>query len=129
MTNFTFNGPINGNNHHFGDRYYNSTEEFLRDINDLDVSDVEKELVNIIFENTSSIEERQQILNSLKAIKSGDEISGSEEDTFIEYLKSLVDRLKKNGKSLGVSIVKEAITKVILSDRSLDLIHNIIKSE
>lgn len=74
MSKFIFNASINSTNIHMGDNYFYKTPgEFYNSTPDIEYSDTDRQLVELIYENTESDAERLQILDSLKSIKeSGD---------------------------------------------------------
>ena len=83
-TKYNFKGAkISTKNLHIGDVYnYSSSQDFINKHKDLKFSNTEIELVEIIFANTSSEQERQSILESLKSIKSG---KGTDEEKQKSY--------------------------------------------
>ena len=105
MSNYNFNAPINGSNHHFGDiNNYATSQEFFAKNKKYDYSETERELVKIIFENTSSEEEKQQILNSLQSIKEEPQ-SLLKEKSHLEIITNYLEKLKKFGFSLAEKVI------------------------
>jgi hypothetical protein len=82
MGTINFNGPvkITGANAHVGDNYFGtSPAAFYQATSNIQYSDTEKQLVDLIYENTKTDAERTEILNSLKNVKETGETKGHEE--------------------------------------------------
>jgi hypothetical protein len=110
MTNFNFNGPVNitGNHAHVGDNhYYESPEAFYKGTPNVQYTKTEKELVELIYANKSSEEEREQILNSLRTIKENEGSEGHEESN-----KQNAERIKHFLESLAAATGAKLIVEL-----------------
>lgn len=113
MSKFNLKGAnINATNLHIGDVYnYSSSSDFISKNANLEFTKTEKELVKIIFENTSSEEERQQILDSLKATKEEPQ-SKIKRNSHLELINKYYEKVKQIGWS-----VTEKVVAVYLADQ------------
>ncbi|MGZ5551751.1 MAG: hypothetical protein ACXWE7_13290 [Nitrososphaeraceae archaeon] len=102
---FTFNGNVTATNMHNGDNhYYNSPDDFYKGNSQLEFSDIDKQLVELIYDKTSSEEERLQILYSLKSIKDNET---TDLDAKKNYLKSIGDFVTNTGTSLASKLIAD----------------------
>lgn len=104
MSKFTISGNITGDNNHFGDIYYSNFKDFLKDSERI-YSTTELELLEIIFKETSSEEERQQILTSLKGIDK--ECSAGNSEVF---WKKITGFLQTIGKDILAGTIADILT-------------------
>jgi len=111
MSKYNFEGAkISAKNLHIGDVYnYSSSQDFIRKHKDLKLSDTEIELVEIIFTNTSSEQERQSIIESLKSIKSGKGTDEEKQKSILSF-KPLINFLKDSGKKIAVNLITKILT-------------------
>lgn len=65
MSTININGNITGDHNHIGDLYMHSKEEYLQN-SSKEFSQTERELIDIIFQNTDSEEERKELLLNLQ---------------------------------------------------------------
>jgi len=80
MSKITINGNITGTHAHIGDNnFYSAPRDFYKSNPNIKYTELEQELVDIIFENAPTVEERQQILNSLRTIKENEGSEGHDE--------------------------------------------------
>ena len=101
---FVINGSITAKTVHVGDKnYYNSAKEF--NSANPQLTSEELELVKIIFENTNSPEERQQILESLRSISKGEVIEQEKETIFKTGLDKIQQALIKTGSGVAVKFI------------------------
>lgn len=128
MNKYNFTGAnINAENLHIGDNYnYNSPDDFLSKNNDFVLTQTEKELVKIIFDNTESEEERSAILDSLKLIKSEKftELNtiNSSINSFSSFLKKLKGLGNKFAFDLTYKFITDLVTKHNLDDKILSFL-------
>ena len=112
MSNFNIYNSIKGDNH-FGDIYnFSSQDEFYSSTKGKDFSSTEKELLNIIFENTTSEDERKELLNSLKTFK----IEPTNElvkQNHISVLNSYVEKGKKIGNEVLFQVVNTYLAQLL----------------
>lgn len=110
MSKIILNGnTINAGNLQIGDNYYySSPNDFINNNAELQLTETEKELVQVIFDKTESDEERKAILKSLKSIKEG---KGTEEETksAIKSFNPLIKRLNDIGDKVAASIIAHAL--------------------
>lgn len=116
MSKFNLQGAnISANSIHIGDKYvYSSAKDFLDKNNPNSFTTTEKELVKIIFYNTTSEQERQDILESLKSIR-GENLTVKEEEHAFLNFKSLLKTLKAKGMKVAMNLVKTYIMEKINS--------------
>lgn len=116
MSKFNLQGAnISANSIHIGDKYeYSSAKDFLDKNNPNSFTTTEKELVRIIFYNTTSEQERQDILESLKSIR-GENLTVKEEEHAFLNFKSLLKTLKAKGMKVAMNLVKTYIMEKINS--------------
>lgn len=107
MTNIIINGDITGSYNHIGHNY-NNYNSYIVEKKELNFTETEKKLVKIIFDNTSSEEERNQILNSLENIRS--EIPTKEKEKDLNQIKNFIGNL---GKKLTENGLTELITAYV----------------
>lgn len=111
-------GSIDGDNNHIGDKIiYNTPQEFLKKHESISFTKIERELVDEIYANTNSDEERWELLESIKAIKNED-IGEEERQKAIISFRPLLETLKSTGNKLAYNIVVSYFDKI----GSLDLI-------
>ncbi len=128
MNKYNFTGAkINAKNLHIGDNYhYDSSEDFLSKNNDFVLTQTEKELVKIIFDNTESEEERSAILNSLKLIKSEKYTETNTINSSIGSFSSFLKKLKGLGNNFAFDLtykfIADIVTKHNLDDKILSLL-------
>lgn len=110
MSKFNLQGAnISANSIHIGDSYvYSSPSDYLEKNNSPKYSETERELVKIIFENTSSDEERQNILNSLRTIRNEDSNIDDKKRSFLN-LTPLLQTLKTKGSQIALNLVLKYI--------------------
>lgn len=107
MGNNIINGTINANTVHIGDNnYYNNSLDFYKGNPKIEFSDLDKQLVELIYENTADDKERMQILESLKNLKDSNTDSDLKKDHFSK-IKSFL-----NGVAIG-TISKIAADKLL----------------
>jgi methionine synthase II (cobalamin-independent) len=123
MSKYNFkDSHFSAKNIHIGDVYhYSSPSDFVDRENSIKLSKTEKELVAIIFENTANEQERQSILESLKAIKS-DEVSLEEKKKSISKFKPLINFLKQSGNKIALKVTTELFDKYATQYNIIDLI-------
>ncbi len=128
MSKYNFGGAkISAKNLHIGDIYnYHSPQDFLSKNNELKFSDIEKELVEIIFDNTSSEEERQSILESLKSINSN-EGTYEEKRKSIFSFKPLLNLLKNSGLKIALDVTIKYLTEYATNHNLLSIIKELLK--
>lgn len=121
MNKFNLQGAnISANTIHIGDTYvYNSPADFIGKNSSDTLSDTEKELVGIIFENTTSEVERQEILNSLKSIRD-DNCELDEKKRSLLNFTPLLKTLKTKGKKLAIDLVLKVLDKKIDTETLTD---------
>ncbi|QYH37627.1 hypothetical protein GYM62_01965 [Algoriphagus sp. NBT04N3] len=110
MSKYVFNGKITGEEHHFGDNYFGSYQEFIKESKQ-NFSSAEKELIELIFDNFKSEEEKKDLLVSLKNLSDDPKENHSE----VPIWKKFIIRLNDAG-------LREVANKVIdfLRDRIPD---------
>ena len=115
MSKFNFQGAnISAKKIHFGDNYnYLTPHDFLTK-NLKSYTETEQELVEIIYANTSSEEERRQILESLKAIRD-ESRSDSEKKRSILNFKPLISILRTKGIQVAIDLFKKYLEEKISS--------------
>jgi len=91
MSKYKFEGDIIGNNHHFGDIHISNSDDFINNSTEK-YTDTEKDLINIIFENTSTEEERKILLTNLKKVNNEQETTSKIKRLFISFAKKLSDK-------------------------------------
>ena len=80
MSKITINGNVTGSHAQVGDiNNYATPLEFYNTAENINYTNTEKQLVELIYENTSSEEEREKILNSLRTLKENEGSVGHEE--------------------------------------------------
>lgn len=116
MSKFNLQGAnISANSIHIGDKYvYPSANDFLDKNNPNSFTTTEKELVKIIFDNTTSEQERQDILESLKSIRDENLTVKEEEQAFLNF-KPLLKTLKAKGMKVAMNLMKTYIMEKINS--------------
>ena len=116
MSKFNLQGAnISANSVHIGDKYvYSSANDFLDKNNPNSFTTTEKELVKIIFENTTSEQERQEILESLKSIRDENLTVKEKEQAFLNF-KPLLKTIKAKGLKVAMNLFKTYIMEKINS--------------
>jgi hypothetical protein len=117
---------INARKLHIGDEYYYSTPKiFLDNQSELELTETETELVKIIFENTSSEAERQNILRSLKSIKSEEDNDNVKEKSFFSF-KPLLQSLRKSGNRVAEQLLTKFIKTQLESNNLPNLVDQLL---
>lgn len=111
MSKYVFNGKVTGDDHHFGDNYFGSYQDFIKG-SEQNYSSAEKELIELIFDNFQSEEEKKNLLVSLKNLSEEPEANISETPVWKKFLNRLTD--------FGLSEVAEKVVD-ILKDRLPDI--------
>ena len=123
MSKYNFQGTnISANSIHIGDSYvYHSPSEFFEKNNLNSFSETEKKLVDIIFENTSSEEERQSILKSLETIREENSKIEEKKYSFLNF-KPLIKTLKTTGERVALGLLT-----IFLKEKADSLDPNFLK--
>ena len=100
MSTININGNITGNFHHFGDNNFSNPESFIGN-SGRQWTATERELVDIIFENTSSEQERKDLLISLKESDTKKKII-SKPSIWKMFLKDLREKAITESAKVGV---------------------------
>ncbi|MCP9754537.1 hypothetical protein EGI26_05080 [Lacihabitans sp. CCS-44] len=115
MSNFNFYGSVKGN-HHFGDTYnFSSPNEFYSLNKENDFTATERELVKVIFENTTNEDERQELLTSLKKFKD-EPTTPSAKDNHTSVLSGYIEKGKKLSNEVLFQVVVTYLAELIGSD-------------
>jgi len=107
-------GNITGNNHHFGDNFvYGNYTQYIQTTEADNLTETEKELVKIIFENTQDEAERRKILDSLIAIKKDSiTVESEQKDTLSRWAK-LLSYTKKLSNEVAVKSISTFIAEIV----------------
>jgi len=108
MSQFNFKGNITGNNNHFGDIYSLNSKDFTKN-SERKFNKTELDLLDIIFKETSSEEERIQIIESLREIDN----KCVKNDNKSFWVK-IISFLPTIGKDILVGIITESLTPLLL---------------
>lgn len=113
MSKFIFNGEIKGYGHHFGDNYFGSSNEFVEGSN-RKFSSAEKELIELIFENFQSEEDKKNLLVSLKSLSEIPERNISEVPVWRKFINHLTDHGFKEVAERVIGFAKDRIPHLII---------------
>lgn len=107
MSKIRINGNIIGNHNHIGDNYYLYSKSFLSD-SERKFTETEIELLDLIFKEAPTEEERKQILESLKEID-------KQCDNNSSFWTKVTGYLKTTGKEVLVGIITSTLTNLLLN--------------
>jgi hypothetical protein len=108
MSKITINGNVTGTHAHIGDNnFYSAPIDFYKSNLNIKYTELEQELVDIIFEKAPTVEERQQILNSLRTIKENEGSEGHEESN-----KQNMGRIRHFLSALGTDAAAKILVEV-----------------
>lgn len=111
MSDFVFNGRIIGDGHQFGDNYFNDPQHFIKDAN-RKFSDTEKELIELIFDNFQSEQEKRELLESLIKLSDDPEKNISEAPVWKRFIKQLTELGLKEAASTVIDYAKSLIPEI-----------------
>ncbi|QDH77945.1 hypothetical protein FKX85_02380 [Echinicola soli] len=112
MSKIVFNGSISGVGHHFGDNFYLNPESFIQN-SDKIYSKTEQELIEIIFKNFQSEDQKRELLNSLIGLSNTPEENTTQAPIWRQFINQLVDLGSKEAASIVIDFTKGLIPNVI----------------
>lgn len=114
MSKIFIKGNITGERAHIGDVIYNNYETYIEEKK---LTTTEKELVKIIFDNTQSCEEREEILESLKQIKKERLSKDMIENASEQFAKKNFLDFKKVSYDIAVGLLNNILAAFIISPK------------
>jgi len=108
MSKYVFKGKIIGDDHHLGDNYFDSSLKFVNETK-RKFSSAEKELIELIFDNFQSEEEKKNLLVSLKNLSEDPKENLSEAPVWKKFITHLTDLGLKEVAERVVDYVKDRI--------------------
>jgi len=108
MSKYVFKGEIKGDGHHFGNNYFESSKEFIKSSSHK-YSSSEKDLIELIFDNFQTEDEKRNLLNSLKNLSENPEENLSEIPVWKKFINQLTDFGLKEVAERVIDIVKHRI--------------------
>lgn len=127
MSKFNLSGAvINSTNLHIGDNYYYSPQDFVNKNTHLSLTKEEADLVNIIFNNTTSNEERYSLLESLKSLKSKETSKEGNKVSMLSF-QSLLKQLIKIGDNVAGSVIANYLMKIAKRKDLVEFVNGLLQ--
>lgn len=127
MSKFNLSGAvINTTNLHIGDNYYYSPQDFVNKNAHLSLTKEEADLVNIIFNNTTSNEERYSLLESLKSLKSKETSKEGNKVSMLSF-QSLLKQLIKIGDNVAGSVIANYLMKIAKRKNLVEFVNGLLQ--
>jgi len=127
MSKFNLSGAvINTTNLHIGDNYYYSPQDFVNKNAHLSLTKEEADLVNIIFNNTTSNEERYSLLESLKSLKSKETSKEGNKVSMLSF-QSLLKQLIKIGDNVAGSVIANYLMKIAKRKDLVEFVNGLLQ--
>lgn len=127
MSKFNLSGAvINSTNLHIGDNYYYSPQDFVNKNAHLSLTKEEADLVNIIFNNTTSNEERYSLLESLKSLKSKETSKEGNKVSMLSF-QSLLKQLIKIGDNVAGSVIANYLMKIAKRKDLVEFVNGLLQ--